>query len=94
MLTCAGLDAESVTVTVMRWVTATWGVPEIIPDADKLRPTGRDSPPAKVHEYGATPPEAARENPFPAYGVPTVPDGRAAEVIARDGGGVLMIICG
>ena len=50
-------------------------------------------PAVQLQLYGPLPPVAVRRNPLPAYAVPTVPDGGAAEVIVSAGGGVLMIGC-
>jgi hypothetical protein len=53
-------DAPSVTRTVKLLDPAAPGVPEIVPPADRLNPSGND-PLATDHAYGGVPPEAASD---------------------------------
>ena len=66
------------------------GVPEIIPFAAISNPFGVENPGAATHFhwYGATPPEAVSWYPLPSYESPVFPEGGAADVIAKEGGGV------
>jgi hypothetical protein len=49
---------ESVTLTVKVDEPDAVGVPEIVPEADKVNPAGND-PELTLHVYGAVPPVAA-----------------------------------
>ena len=56
---CAPVEPESVTCTVkLVWLSVV-GVPEIVPSADRVKPSG-SAPEAIDHAYGGVPPEAAR----------------------------------
>jgi hypothetical protein len=54
----ADIDVLSVTFTVKLLGAAVFGVPEIVPPADKVNPEGRD-PLDMLQEYGGDPPVAA-----------------------------------
>jgi len=81
-------------------VFACVGVPEIIA-LDKVSPGGKPKTPldpvfpaVQPQVYGPLPPDAVRRNPLPAYALPAVPDGGAADVIAKGGGVVVVLVWG
>jgi hypothetical protein len=73
-------EPESVTFIVKAKVPAAFGVPEIVPVEDMVRPPG-NAPELTLQLYGVVPPLAAS---VVEYAIPTCPEGTETVVICTD----------